>query len=86
MNIPAIKGIIRRRLLLNYRVSPEVIQPHLPDNFRTKLVKGHAIAGICLIRLEQVRPTFLPPQFLTPRRIPSESFKLASIRARSPKN
>ena len=60
MNIPAIKGIIRRRLLLNYRVSPEVIQPHLSDNFRPKLVKGHAIAGICLIRLEKVRPTFLP--------------------------
>ena len=60
MKIPAIKGIIRRRLLLNYRISPEVIQPHLPENFRPKLVKGHAIAGICLIRLEQVRPTFLP--------------------------
>lgn len=60
MKIPAIKGIIRRRLLLNYRVSPDVIQSHLPQNFRPKLVKGHAIAGICLIRLEQVRPTFLP--------------------------
>jgi len=60
MKIPAIKGIIRRRLLLNYRVSPEIIQPILPDNFRPKLVKGHAIAGICLIRLEQVRPIFLP--------------------------
>lgn len=60
MEIPAIKGIIRRRLLLNYRVSPEVIQSHLPKNFRPKLVKGQAIAGICLIRLEQVRPTFLP--------------------------
>lgn len=61
MKIPAIAGIIRRRLLLNYRVAPEVIQPLLPANFRPKLVKGHAIAGICLIRLEQVRPTFLPP-------------------------
>lgn len=60
MKIPAIKGTIRRRLLLNYRVSPEIIQPILPDNFRPKLVKGHAIAGICLIRLEQVRPIFLP--------------------------
>ena len=25
-NIPIIKGLIRRRLLLNYRVSPEVVQ------------------------------------------------------------
>jgi len=60
MKIPAIKGIIRRRLLLNYRVSPEIIQSHLPKTFRPKLVKGRAIAGICLIRLEQVRPNLLP--------------------------
>ncbi|MEN8869783.1 MAG: DUF2071 domain-containing protein [Akkermansiaceae bacterium] len=60
MKIPAIKGVIRRRLLLNYRVSPEIVQSHLPKNFRPKLVNGQAIAGICLIRLEQVRPTFLP--------------------------
>ena len=60
MRIPAIKGIIRRRLLLNYRVSPEVIQPRLPAPFRPKLIHGHAVAGICLIRLEQVRPLFLP--------------------------
>lgn len=61
MKIPAIEGIIRRRLLLNYRVSPEAIHPLLPDGFRPKLVKGHAIAGICLIRLEQIRPKFIPP-------------------------
>lgn len=60
MRIPAIKGLIRRRLLLNYRVAPEVIQPLLPDKFRPKLVRGQAIAGICLIRLEEVRPLFLP--------------------------
>jgi len=61
MKIPSIKGIIRRRLLLNYRVDPDVIQTVLPNNFRPKLVRGQAIAGICLIRLEQIRPTFLPP-------------------------
>lgn len=60
MKIPAIKGIIRRRLLLNYRVPPEIIQPLLPKHFRPKLVEGYAIAGICLIRLEQVRPNLLP--------------------------
>jgi len=60
MNIPAIKGIIRRRLLLNYRVAPDIIQSILPEGFRPKLVSGHAIAGICLIRLEEIRPKFLP--------------------------
>jgi len=33
----------------------------LPTPFRPKLHRGHAIAGICLIRLEQIRPKGLPP-------------------------
>lgn len=60
MKIPAITGIIRRRILLNYRVDPEVIRAILPANFSPKLVGGHAIAGICLIRLEGIRPMGLP--------------------------
>ncbi|MGJ8678376.1 MAG: DUF2071 domain-containing protein [Akkermansiaceae bacterium] len=60
MKIPAITGIIRRRILLNYRVTPEVVQKLLPDNFRPKLVDGYAVAGICLIRLEEIRPKALP--------------------------
>ena len=60
MKIPVITGIIRRRILLNYRVQPEVLATILPGNFRPKLVKGQAIAGICLIRLEQIRPKGLP--------------------------
>lgn len=60
MNIPAIRGIIRRRILLNYRVVPETVTGILPESFRPKLFNGHAIAGICLIRLEEVRPKGLP--------------------------
>ena len=60
MKIPAISGVIRRRILLNYRVAPEVVQKLLPANFRPKVVDGHAIAGICLIRLEKIRPKGLP--------------------------
>jgi hypothetical protein len=60
MKIPAIKGIIRRRILLNYRVAPEVVQKVLPTNFRPKLVDGYAIAGICMIRMEAIRPKGLP--------------------------
>jgi len=55
-----ISGLIRRRILLNYRVSPEVATTVLPSNFRPKLVRGFAIAGICLIRLEQIRPKGVP--------------------------
>jgi hypothetical protein len=60
MKLPGISGIIRRRILVNYHVAPERIQPLLPAKFRPKLQGAFAIAGICLIRLEQVRPNGMP--------------------------
>src|ERR1043166_2387439 len=60
MRLPQIHGIIRRRILVNFRIDPEVIQRQLPPKFVPKLHAGSAIAGICLIRLEQIRPTGLP--------------------------
>jgi hypothetical protein len=56
MRLPVIQGTIRRRILANFRVDPEVIQRELPTRFQPKLQNGFAIAGICLIRLEHVRP------------------------------
>ena len=61
MRIPTIRGIIDRRILANFRVDPDAIRRVLPPPFRPKLIRGQAIAGICLIRLKQVRPAFLPP-------------------------
>jgi uncharacterized protein YqjF (DUF2071 family) len=58
--LPVIAGLIRRRLLVNYRVDPAHISRLLPEGFRPKLHEGHAIAGICLIRLEEIRPQGLP--------------------------
>jgi hypothetical protein len=60
MKLPGINGVIRRRILVNYRVVPELIQPLLPPKFRPKLHGDFAIAGICLIRLEQMRPKGVP--------------------------
>jgi hypothetical protein len=60
MKIPALHGIIDRRVLVNYRVNPDVLQGVLPAPFHPKLVRGVAIAGICLIRLREVRPAFVP--------------------------
>lgn len=60
MKIPTITGIISRRLLLNYRIAPDVVRGILPRRFRPKLVGGFAIGGICLIRLEDIRPKGLP--------------------------
>jgi uncharacterized protein YqjF (DUF2071 family) len=60
MKLPVIQGLIRRRILANFRVDPEVMQRHLPPRFRPKLQRGFAVAGICLIRLEHIRPRFVP--------------------------
>lgn len=56
-------GIIDRRMLVNFRVKPELIAPMLPSFFRPKLVKGWAMAGICLIRLKDIRPKGLGTAF-----------------------
>jgi Uncharacterized conserved protein (COG2071) len=61
--LPAIRGVIRRRILVNFRVRPDVMQAQLPSRFRPKLHAGNAIAGICLIRLEEIRPRFVPALF-----------------------
>jgi hypothetical protein len=53
-------GEIERRLLVNYRVEPAQVQALLPAPFRPHLVDGHAVAGICLIRLGSLRPVGIP--------------------------
>lgn len=60
MKIPVIAGTIRRRILVNYRVDPEVLRKQLPPRFEPKLHNGHAIAGVCLIRLEDIAPLGMP--------------------------
>jgi hypothetical protein len=60
MRLPKVHGTIKRRLLLNYRVDPAVMSRHLPPPFRPKLHDNSAIAGICLIRLEHIRPRRFP--------------------------
>ncbi len=63
MKFPQLKGLIRRRILVNFRVKPEAVQRLLPEPFKPKLIKGWAMAGICLIRLEQIRPYWFPMSF-----------------------
>jgi hypothetical protein len=60
MRLPLIRGIIRRRMLVNFRVDASVMAAFLPSPFRPKTHRGHAIAGVCLIRLEQIRPAGFP--------------------------
>lgn len=58
--LPAVAGIIQRRMLVNFRCHPEVLARILPPPFRPKVVNGWGMAGICLIRLGGIRPAFLP--------------------------
>jgi Uncharacterized conserved protein (COG2071) len=60
VRFPKVHGTIRRRLLVNFRVDPDVMARQLPAPFRPKLQDGHAIAGVCLIRLENIRPRRFP--------------------------
>lgn len=62
MKIPKIKGIIDRRILINYQIDQEVLGNYLPKPFKPKLVRGKGIAGICLIRLKEIRPKGFPKQ------------------------
>ena len=60
MRPPELQGVIRRRLLVNFRADPEVVRRLLPAPFEPKLHAGHALVGICLIRLEAIRPSGWP--------------------------
>jgi len=52
--------VIERRLLVNYRIDPERVAAFVPRPFRPQVVNGHAIGGVCLIRMRALRPAHLP--------------------------
>lgn len=57
-----LRGRMRRRLLLSYRVDPAVARGILPDSFRPLLVDGSAVGGVCLIGLTELRPGWVRPR------------------------
>jgi hypothetical protein len=60
MAVPVMCGLIDRRILVNYHVDAGVLAGALPRPFRPRLVGGLGVAGICLIRLKHIRPSFVP--------------------------
>ncbi|EAQ82498.1 hypothetical protein DSM3645_08872 [Blastopirellula marina DSM 3645] len=56
MKIPTMQGVIDRRILVNFRVDADVLARQLPSPFRPQRVGEMGVAGICLIRLKQIRP------------------------------
>lgn len=63
MKLSTIQGLIDRRILVNYRLDPKVAEQLLPAPFRPMKINGFTLAGICLIRLSDIR-TPLMPSFL----------------------
>ncbi|MFF8729418.1 DUF2071 domain-containing protein [Streptomyces sp. NPDC015171] len=63
MRQPRLSSVIERRILVNYRVAPDAAARLLPEPLRPQLVRGHAVAGICLLRLGHVRPAWAPEAF-----------------------
>ncbi|HEY5892305.1 MAG TPA: DUF2071 domain-containing protein [Chthoniobacterales bacterium] len=47
-------------MLINFRADPEVVRRIVPSPFSPKLRDGWSIVGICLIRLEGIRPVGFP--------------------------
>ena len=60
MRIPKLRGRIDRRVLVNFRVDPAVLAKLVPPPFQPQLVGGFGVAGICLIRLAEVRFAGVP--------------------------
>lgn len=69
MNLPVLDGVIDRRILVNYRVDPEVVRPLLPPHCEPLVINGYASAGICLLRLKRIGVKHSPSFF----RITSEN-------------
>lgn len=60
MKLPVIRGVIERRILTNFHIDPDVLASLLPAPFRPKTVNSHGIGGICMIRLRDIRPRYVP--------------------------
>jgi hypothetical protein len=63
MELPVLSGTIARRILINYRVAPDVIRKILPNHLDPIIIGGYASAGICLLKLRNIGLRY-SPQFL----------------------
>lgn len=63
MDVPAVRGVIDRRILANYRIDPDALDAVLPAPFEPWTVDGYGVGGICLIRMTEMRPPGVPAAF-----------------------
>ena len=60
MRIPTIRGVIDRRILVNFRLDAQRLAQYLPAPFEPLTVEGWGMGGVCLIRLKEIRPRGVP--------------------------
>ena len=56
----AMRGTIRRRLLVNALVDPDDAARHLPVGLRPHVIDGGTVVGCCLLDIDAIRPASLP--------------------------
>jgi len=61
--LPGIDCHVARRVMVNYWLDAAVARRLVPAPLTPQIVNGYAVAGICLIRLEHVRPRGIPAAF-----------------------
>lgn len=69
MELPVLNGIIDRRILINFRVKPDIVKGLLPTHLDPLIINGYSSAGICLLRLKDIGMKSSPSWF----RITSEN-------------
>lgn len=57
----AVRGILRRRLLVNAVVDPDEAAARLPNGLRPHVTTLGTVVGCCLLEVEHLRPGHLPP-------------------------
>jgi uncharacterized protein YqjF (DUF2071 family) len=60
MTTRSINCRIERRLLVSYRIDPDRVAALIPAPFRPQVVNGHAVGGVCFIRMSALRPARVP--------------------------
>ena len=58
--LPVLEGIIARRILINFRAAPSIVSGLIPPSLEVITLRGSAVIGVCLIRLEQLRVKGFP--------------------------
>lgn len=60
-----LRGVLRRRLLINALVDPDEAARHLPAGLRPHVSEGRTVVGCCLLDVDDLRPVPLPATFGT---------------------